>query len=88
MKLSHFLGFHNPLVSVETGEIRFKYQNPFELFITKYSQYQCECGRQFWMPKGSFEEWRLAEQTYKMTLCVVKELEKQGRYNEAIDLLK
>ena len=87
-KLKHWLGFHDPINCQETGEIKFEYQNAFDLMITKYTEYKCDCGRKFWMPKGSFEEWKLSEITYRMTLNAVKMLKKQRRIEEAIELLK
>ena len=65
MKLLHFLGFHTPLTCVEPGEIKYDFQSPFDIIITKYLQYKCECGREFWMPRMSFEEWRMDEFIYK-----------------------
>ncbi len=88
MKLKHLLGFHNPITCRETGEIKFEFQSPWDLMITKYTQYQCECGRKFWMPAGSFVEWKIQEITYKMIKNAVSILEKQGRYDDAIKLLK
>ena len=88
MKIKHLLGFHDPLTCKETGEIKFEYQGAFDLMITKFTQYQCGCGRKFWMPAGSFEEWKMQEITYRMILNAVKELEKRGEYDEAVELLK
>jgi len=88
MEIGHFLGFHNPINCIETGEVKFDYQNSFALIITKYTEYQCDCGRKFWMPKGDFEEWKMEEITYKMTSEAVEILKRQGRIDEAIDLLR
>ncbi|OGK35109.1 hypothetical protein A3F59_02645 [Candidatus Roizmanbacteria bacterium RIFCSPHIGHO2_12_FULL_38_13] len=88
MNIKHFLGFHNPLICKETDEVKFEYQGAFDFFITKFTQYQCGCGRIFWMPAGSFQEWRLKEEIYQMTLSAVRELQKRGEYDKAIELLK
>ena len=87
-KMKHFLGFHNPITARETGEVKYQYQSPFDIFITKFTEYECECGRKFWMPKGSFEEWKLSVITYKMTREAVNILIKRGDYQSAIELLK
>ena len=87
-KISHLLGFHDPISCVETGEIKFEYQNLFDVMITKFTEYQCGCNRKFWMPSGSFFEWKMQELTYRMTLQAIDVLKKQGRIDEAIELLK
>ena len=88
MNIWHFLGFHDPLTCVETGDIKFEYQSAFDLFITRFYQYRCGCGRKFWMPPGSFFEWKLEQTTYKMMMDAVKKLKSQGEYDKAIELLK
>lgn len=88
MKISHFFGFHNPLTCKTTGNIKFEYQSAFDLSITKYTQYQCECGRKFWMPPYSFDEWKMETEIYQMMKDTIALLIKDKRVEEAIELLK
>jgi hypothetical protein len=89
MKILHWFGCHNFLNSVDTGDYKFEYQSAWDLMITKFTKYKClDCGRYFYYPAGSFEEEKMRETTYKMTMETVNFLIKKGKYNEAIDILK
>ena len=66
--LWHILGSHKHTECIEYGdyglggETKIEYSNPWALFGTKYTRYQCNaCGRKFWMPKGNFEEIKATE---------------------------
>lgn len=87
-RLFCYLGIHDPVVCVETGEFKFEYQNVYDLLITRFTQYRCNCGRKFWMPAGSFFVWQSMEMIARLTTITVRELRREGRYDEAIELLK
>ena len=78
-KIRHFFGFHCPLDCIETGEFKFEFQSPFDIYITKYTQYKCNrCDRKFFMTKYSFEEWK-DEYLYKKAIKTVKMLKRMSK---------
>lgn len=87
--LHKIFGLHNPLDCIETGEVKFEYQSAFDLMITKFTQYKCNvCGRKFYYPKGSFEEWKFNAHLYRLQKEAVKVLVENDKIDEAIEVLK
>ena len=73
--LWHILGFRKYTRCIEYGdyglggETKIEYSNPWALFGTRYTRYQCiDCGRKFWMPKGNFEEIKMHEKMVDLLL--------------------
>ncbi len=88
-KISHLMGFHNFLNSIDTGECEYRFQGPWDRWITKFTIYKCgDCGRSFKMPAGNFNEMKMEARIYQMTMAAVKKFEKEGKFKESIELLK
>lgn len=89
MKIKHLIGFHNLLNSRQVEGERIRVPNPWGIFVVKESRFECgDCGRRFWMPMGNFLELRTEKWLTEEALRVSDELWKQGRYEDAIEVLK
>ena len=86
--LAHHLCFHDLIKAVPTGEWEVRYDNPWELFGTRYDEYRCSCGRVYWFPPLDFFNLVMNKKMMDATLEVSEAWYKLGDIDNAIAVLR
>lgn len=73
---------------VETGEVKYEYLSPFDLFPTQFLQYKCRHGINTWMPLGDFLELRSDKILMDLRLKVANDWKEKGDLDMAIKVLE